>query len=147
MNRTNGGNRSSRIFVGILLIALACLIVLYYHEHRSAKNAEALSVTLEQQTRAIDESLEKFLALKETCRNEREQLTKANEDQETKINTALQQAQDWQQRYERVMNDKVCVCTMHLHIIMCVPEHVTVLCMNKVEWQPARLSSRTPETF
>ena len=113
MNRTNGGNRSSRIFVGILLIALACLIVLYYHEHRSAKNAEALSVTLEQQTRAIDESLEKFIALKETCRNEREQLTKANEDQETKINTALQQAQDWQQRYERVMNDKVCVhaCT------------------------------------
>ena len=107
MNRTNGGNRSSRIFVGILLIALACLVVLYYHEHRSAKDAEALSVTLDQQTRTLDESLEKFLALKETCRSEREQLTKANQDQETKIDTALRQAQDWQQRYERVMNDKV----------------------------------------
>ena len=107
MNRTNGGNRSSRIFVGILLVALACLVVLYYHEHRSAQDAVTLSATLEQQTRTLEESTEKFVALKDACHDEREQLVKANEDQEAKIDTALQQAQDWQQRYELVMNDKV----------------------------------------
>lgn len=107
MNRTNGGNRSSRIFVGILLITVACLVVLYYHEHRSAKDAEALSATLAQQTRTLDESVERFAALKEACRDEREEMVKTNQEQEAKVETALRQAQDWQQRYERVVNDKV----------------------------------------
>ena len=110
MNRTNGGNRSSRIFVGILLVTIACLVVLYYHEHRSAKDAETLSVTLDEQTRTLDESVERFTVLKNACREEREQLTKTNVEQEAKIETALHQAQDWQQRYERVINDKVQGC-------------------------------------
>lgn len=107
MNRTNGGNRSSRIFVGILLVTIACLVVLYYHEHRSAKDAEALSITLEQQTRTLDDSVERFAVLKKACGEEREQLSKENQDKDAKIDTALQQAQDWQQRYERVIDDKV----------------------------------------
>lgn len=110
MNRTNGGNRSSRIFVGILLVTIACLVVLYYHEHRSAKDAETLSVTLDEQTRTLDESVERFTVLKNACREEREQLTKTNIEQEAKIETALHQAQDWQQRYERVISDKVQGC-------------------------------------
>jgi len=89
------------------LITLACLVVLYYHEHRSAKDAEALSVTVEQQTRTLDESVERFTTLKKACGEEREQLKQENLEQEAKTETALRQAQDWQQRYERVMNDKV----------------------------------------
>lgn len=107
MNRSNGGNRSSRIFAGVLLVTIACLVVLYYHEHRSAKAAETLSVTLEKQTRTLDESVQKFTVLKKACDEEREQLAKQNLDHEMKTETALKQTQDWQQRYERVINDKV----------------------------------------
>jgi len=107
MNRTNGSNRTPRILVGILLVIIGCLVILYYNEHQTAKDAEALSDSLEQQTRSLEESTEQFSTLKKACGDDREESIRLIDELKTKVESYISQIEDWKRKYESVTNDKV----------------------------------------
>ena len=107
MNRSNGTNRAPRIFVGILLVTIGCLVILYYNEHQTAKDAEALSESLEQQTLSLEESTKQFTTLKVACGEDREKSIRQIDELRTKVESCIGQIEDWKRKYEGVTNDKV----------------------------------------
>jgi len=107
MNRTNGTNRTPRIFVGILLVTIGCLVILYYNEHQKAKEAETLSESLEQQTASLVRSTEQFSTLKKACGDDREESNRIIDELRTKAESYISQIEDWKRKYESVTNDKV----------------------------------------
>ena len=107
MNRTNGSNRTPRIFLAILLVTIGCLVILYYNEHQTAKDAESLSESLEQQTHSLEESTKQFSTLKKACGDDREESNRIIDELRIKEDSYINQIEDWKRKYESVTNDKV----------------------------------------